>query len=296
MRSWRSLRRILQDFRLHPWLHLVSTSTIAVALSILGIFLICYRNFERIAESTNPSVTGTLYLSDGLTDLQIHSLKDRILALENVQRVTFKTKEIVTQELSAFLGGMDNEPVPAGELFPDILELEVRSDSPPSAVAVLKATLAQYPEITEADFSEDWLTHYKKIRNLIRFLGILLISGTVLGCAFLIANFMGMRHQQRKHEIDVVRLIGANQGFVVGPFLWEGLMEGLAGTATSLIILLGLKRTVMALSASEWVSVFGVQDWLFLSPMQLVFFVSLGICMAFLGSIGVIFRFRESSD
>ncbi|MBI1859329.1 MAG: FtsX-like permease family protein [Deltaproteobacteria bacterium] len=294
MRNLRGLRRILLDFKRHPWLHLISLSTISVALVILGIFLICYRNFERIAETTNPNTTGTIYLQENLTAGQVQFLKERILALENVQRVTFKTKDTVLRELSAFLGSADNEPITPGELFPDVLEIELKRDAPSSAVTILKATLTQYPEVTESDFSEDWLAQYKKLRNLFRWVGIILIAGTVLGCAFLIANFMGMRHQQRKSEIDIVRLIGANQQFVMSPFLWEGVIEGCLGTLSALIALVVIRRMITALGPTEWSSVLGVQNWLFLSPLQLLFFVVLGISMAFLGSIGVFLRFREN--
>ena len=58
----RGLRRSITDFRRHPWLHLISISTIAVALLILGTFFLCYRNFEALAEKTSPQVTGTVYL------------------------------------------------------------------------------------------------------------------------------------------------------------------------------------------------------------------------------------------
>ncbi len=293
MSSLRGLRRIGLDFRRHPWLHLVSTSTITVAMVILGVFLICYRNFERLAESTNPNTTGTLYLRENLSAGQIQSLKDRILSLEAVQRVTFKAKDTVLQELSLFLGAPEGAAIPAGELFPDILELEMRKDAPSTAVSVVKATLAQFSEVAEADFSEDWLLQYKNIRGLLRSIGIILVAGIVCGCAFLIANFMGMRHQHRKAEIDIVRLIGGSQKFVMSPFLWEGLIEGVLGTVSALIVLLFLRSGVTAWGARNWANALGFKDWLFLSPGQLVGFVTLGICMAFLGSIGVFLRFRE---
>lgn len=296
MSSFRGLRRILLDFKRHPWLHLVSTSTIMVAMVILGAFLICYRNFERLAESTNPNTTGTLYLRDGLSGGQIQTLKDRILSLESVQRVTFKAKDTVLEELSVFLGAPEGGTIPAGELFPDILELEIQKNAPALAVSIVKASLSQFPEIVEADFSEDWLLQYKNIRGLLRTIGIVLVTAIVCGCAFLIANFMGMRHQQRKNEIDIVRLMGANQQFVLSPFLWEGIIEGVLGTVSALAFLVFLRNGITEWGARNWANALGFKDWLFLSGGQIVGFIILGLCMAFLGSIGVFLRFREGTS
>jgi cell division transport system permease protein len=284
---------MLVDFRRHPWLHIVSVSTVAIALLIVGFFLLCYRNFERIAESTNPNTTGTLYLREGLSEIQIYTVRDRILALEHVHKAVYKTKDTVMRELSAFLGTDDPERIPTGELFPDVIELELSRDAPSGTVGILKATLAQFSEIAEADFSEDWLVHYKKIRGFLKAFSVLFIIGMVLGCSFLIANFMGMRYQQRKNEIDIVRLIGASHKFVLSPFLWEGLLEGILGTTCALLLLYGIKSAMNAWLSSQWASLLGITEWLYLSTGQWILMGTVGALMAFLGGIGVFLRFRE---
>lgn len=291
----RALRRIITDFRRHPWLHFISISTITVALVILGGFFLCSRNFDHLAERTSPQVTGTIYLRDGLTATQVEILRSRLLALENVQAATFKTRGHVVQDLQAFLGSAGVDSLPGSELFPDVIELHAKGDTGPSAIALLKGIVTKFPEVAEVDFSEDWLAQYKKVRQTIKVFGFLLLAAILIGCSFIIANFMGMRHQSRKNEIDIVRLIGANRNFILTPFLWEGLIEGLLGSGLAIVVLWLMKGLLSALITVHWTTLLGIREWLFLSPLQFAGILCVGIAMAFGGSITVFLRFHESS-
>jgi len=293
--SSRAFRRSLSDFRRHPWLHLVSVSTITVALLILGGFFLCYRNFEALSEKADPHITGTIYLKDGLQEGQLAALKAHLGILPKVQSVVYKTKTSVLEDLQSFLGGSANDNLPGSDLFPDILEMELASDTAAATLSSMKADISHYPEVTEVDFSDSWLAQYQKIHQMLRVFGFCLLAGILVGCSFIIANFMGMRHQARKHEIDIVRLIGGHRSFVLSPFLWEGLIEGILGAGIALVLLYFFKVLVTTLITVQWHSLLGIQEWLFLSPAQLTCLLSMGILMAFCGSITVFMRFQENN-
>jgi cell division transport system permease protein len=289
----RGLKRSLIDFRRHPWLHLVSISTITASLLILGFFFLCYRNFESLAEQSSPRLSGTIYLKDNLTKADVSSLRDRILSLFPVEMVTFKTRTSIIDDLQTFLGTEGkNEPLPGGDLFPDVLEIELRKDTPPSVVKELKASLVQMSEVSEVDFSEDWLAQYRKIRSFLQGLGIALILAVIVGCSLIIANFMGMRHQSRKNEIEIVRLIGGSQHFVFSPFLWEGILEGLMGAAASLVLLFVFKTMLSAFISIQWATILGMKEIQYLSVQQLLMMILMGCLMAFIGSFTVFMRFK----
>ena len=291
----RGLRRSVTDFRRHPGLHVISISTIAVALVILGGFFLFSRNFDSLAERTSPQVTGTVYLKEGLTETQIEMLKARLLALDHMQNATFKTKGSVVEDLQAFLGGTGVDSLPGTELFPDVMELQVKPETGPSNISLLKGIISKFPEVAEVDFSEDWLAQYKKVRQLLEVFGFMLLAAILVGCSFIIANFMGMRHQSRKNEIDIVRLIGAHRNFILTPFLWEGLIEGLLGASLALVILYILKGVLTAVVTVHWTTLLGIREWLYLSPAQMMGVVAMGIAMAFCGSVTVFLRFQENS-
>jgi len=104
---------------------------------------------------------------------------------------------------------------------------------------------------------------------------------------------MGLRHQARKEEISVVRLFGGTQPFVVGPFILEGVLEGLIGAVVALITL-GLMQTgIAALVKVRWSSVLGIEQWLFLSAGQTMMLFLLGVGMASFGSLSVFIKMRH---
>lgn len=289
----RSLKKTWKSFKRQPLMHLASIATISVSCLILGSFLLGYRNFENLAEQTNTSITGTAYLKSGLTELQISDLRERLLSQENVSKVTFKSKNRVADELQDFLGASAGEALPGSELFPDLMEIELNRESSSQTVTSLKTMFAKDAAITELDFSDDWLAQYKKVRSFLNSIGWVLIVGLVFGCGFIIANFMGIRHQSRKEEMEIIQLIGAERGFVLAPFLWEGLFEGLMGAGLSLVLLSGMKWILGDLLVKDWQSLLGISSWAFLSLPQSLLLLILGITMALMGSLTVFFRTTE---
>jgi cell division transport system permease protein len=289
----KGLTRILHDFKKHPWLHFISVTTIAISLFILGIFFLGYENINTLAEKASPQIVGSLYLKENLSDAQIQQIKEKILSTEQVLKVTFKSKQTVLQDLQSFLGNKNYETIPGGELFPDILEITLKNEMEDTQKDILKGFLTAIPEIVEVDFSEDWLYQYKKFQRFLKIAGIILFVGILLGCSFIISNFMGMRHQARRQEIDIIRLMGANRGFLLTPFLWEGILEGLLGAAIAIPLLYLFKTFGAAAVSMQWTSLIGFKDISFLGFQEMLMLSSLGIVMAFLGSLTVFLRLKE---
>lgn len=295
MQIRRGLIRSFSDFRRHPWLHAVSVMTIAISLLILGVFFLGYRNIEHIADKARSQGTGTVYLKDGLSPEQVSALSDRARAMPGVVRVEFKSRASVLDEIEGFLGSTETQSLTSEALFPDVLEVEVRKDLTPEQVSDVKAMLSIIPEVAETDFSEDWMAQLTKLRRVFNIIGVVLMVGIIIGCGFIIANFMGMRHQARREEIDVVRLHGAHRNFILAPFFVEGLIEGIAGASIAVTLLYILKSLAGAVITVNWASALGLKELLYLSPGQLATVYAVGIAMAFFGSIAVFLRFQEHS-
>lgn len=295
MSKYKGLRYSFSDFKRQPWLHFVSIMTISVALVIIGGFFLCYRNFEKLAEKTSPQISGTAYLKEELTPTQIQSLRDRIMGLENIQKVSFKSKNNVVEELQTFLGAAGGSSLPGSELFPDVMELEVKKEISPEKIQIIKGIVSRFPEVAEVDFSDDWLAQYKKISQTLKIIGLIVMGFMIVGCSFLIANFMGMRHQSRRNEIEIVNLIGADRNFILTPYIWEGVIEGIAGSTVALTGLFFIRVFFSSLTTAHWSNFLGMPQWSFLSLTQILVIYVIGIAMALLGGITVFLRFQEDT-
>ena len=295
MSKYKGFRYSFSDFKRQPWLHFLSMMTISVALIIIGGFFLCYRNFEKLAEKTSPQISGTAYLKEETTQEQVNALMERILSLENVQRVSFKSKTNVVEELQSFLGSTGGANLPGSELFPDVLELEVKKDLPSEKIQILKGIVSRFPEVAEVDFSDDWLAQYKKISQVLKVVGLIMMGLMIMGCSFLIANFMGMRHQSRRTEIEIVNLIGADRNFIITPYIWEGIIEGFFGASLAIVALLTAKTFFSSFISVHWSAYLGIPNWSFLSIAQILVIYIIGITMALIGGITVFLRFQEDT-
>ncbi len=291
----RAVKRFARDYTRHPWLHLVSVMTITGALFVLGIFMVSYHNFDQLAAKTNPRVTGTAYLVDGLSTEKVDELYESIVLAEGVHKAVFKDKKQVLSELDSVLGSASLASVPGGELFPDVIEIELKENVKPAAVEALTASLAQKPGISEVDFSDGWLAQYHKLRGILKGVGIAMMVGMMIACSMIIANFMGMRHQSRREEMDIVQLMGAQRSFILWPFLWEGILEGLLAGVISLAALYVSTVALSHYASVQWSTIFEGHKLVFLGPVQAGMLGCVGMLMALGGSLTVFFRFQSQS-
>jgi cell division transport system permease protein len=264
-------------------------------LILVGSFLVFFQNLEKVTEKTNPRVTGTIYLKEGLSPDQVRELRDKVFALDMVHQVVFKDRDSVVGEIQSFLGETTHRVLPGSEIFPDVLEIELDSAAKKDSVDLARSSLLAMAGVQDVDFSDGWLVQYKKIRTLAQFIGVFVLVAVVVGCGFLIANFMGLRHQSRRQEILVARMMGAQRSFILAPFVWEGVIEGLLGAFVAVSFLYLGTLVFSQVITLEWGALLGLKRLTFLSPSQLLCVFTVGIAMALVGSILVFFRFQENS-
>jgi len=275
-------------------MHLLSVSTITIALVILGFYLLCYRNFQLMAAKTNPNITGTVYLADNLSQDDVHAIQNRLMSESVVLHTNFKNKDMIVTELKTMISSTSSLFSTDASLFPEVLEIELSPNAATEQVTQLKEIIQGFKGVLEVDFSEAWMTQFKKLENFFTIVGMVLMIGVVLGCSFIIANFMSMRHHMRQNEVDVMRLFGAKQSFVMAPFLLEACIEGLLGGVFALAVLYGMKVILASAISASWTRVLGVQQWEYLNSLQIASVLAFGLLTALLSSFTVFLRLKNT--
>lgn len=289
----RSLKRTVQDFKRHPWLHLATLATTTLALFVLGIFLMLYRNLDFYSDRAKSQNSGTIYLKENVAEKDSNAIREKLLALPKVKAVTFKSKTSVMEELQAFLNTQIQIKSSNLDFFPDVLEIEFKAGTGTQDLEDLRLMIAQVPQVQEIDFSEDWLEKFLEIQKFVKFFGFLLLTGVVVGCCLIIANFMGVRIQARKDEIEIISLHGASSRFIMGPLFLEGLIEGFLAGIVALILLFSFRSFLNLSLTKTWVQALGFPEILFFSFSQISLLLSAGILMVLLGCFAVFLRFQE---
>jgi cell division transport system permease protein len=97
----------------------------------------------------------------------------------------------------------------------------------------------------EVDYGSAWLERLERLLTQLRWAGTALFSALAVGSAVLVANTLRLGVFARRDEIEIMKLVGATDGFVGAPFLIEGLVQGLAGAGLAVLALLGAQAALL---------------------------------------------------
>ena len=218
---------------------LLSTATIAIALFVLGAFLVVTSNLERLAEEWSGAAEMSVYLTDDIGDDDRAAIEGTLRADGSVVGVDFVQKEVALArfkqtfpDLAETLGTMDQNPLPAS------LDVRLRSTTAVQAsVDALVERLRTTPGVSDVRYDKDWLDRLLRGVRLLRLIGIALGGALILAAALTIANVVRLALTARRDELEIMRLVGAPQSYVRGPFVMEGALHGAGGAVTALIVL-----------------------------------------------------------
>jgi cell division transport system permease protein len=204
----------------------LSCGTTALALFLLGIAIIISLNLAYIFTDVQSQMEIQAYLSMDTPEEEAKAAAELARALDGVAEVRYVSREEAFQELqemfqdkAAVLEGIEN-PLPAS-----IRLTTYRPEDVPSVVA----RLSEFPCVDDVIYQEE---ASRNLAVLGRVTQALSLGGTVvvgLVAITVIGNSTRMIIEARRHEIAIMKLVGATDGFVVGPFILAGIVLGMFG-------------------------------------------------------------------
>ncbi len=218
---------------------------IAIALALPGGLKVLVGNAAALSSAWEHAADFTVYLGLDTTDEAAAELAERIRARDDVAAVEFINRDVALAEFRARSGiaelidALDDNPLPHA--------LVVRPTSDPEVdVAALAAALDALPETDLVQIDTAWVERLRAILTLasrVVNIATLLLAAAV---ALVIGNTIRLEINNRRTEIEVMKLVGGSDGFIRRPFLYLGFWYGLAG-ALAACILIGI--TLWLLSA-----------------------------------------------
>lgn len=218
---------------------LLSTLTIALALFVLGGFLVVTVNLERLGSEWSNAAELSVYLKDDVTASERRGVEavlapsDLIATHEYVSKASALARFKQTfGDLAAALDGVSGNPLPAS------LEVRLRPGPGMSAsVDSLAARLRQMAGVADVRYDRQWLTRVLSAIDVIRGIGLMLGSVLAIAAALTVANVVRLALYARRDELDIMNLVGAPQVYVRGPFVMEGVLQGGIGALVALVAL-----------------------------------------------------------
>jgi cell division transport system permease protein len=238
----------------------LSIVTIALALFVLGGFLLVTANLERLVAEWGAAAEMSVYLTDEISAGERQAIESQlapgavIASHEYVSKADALARFKQTfDDLAGTVDTLGGNPMPAS--------FEVRLRAAPGRVAEgdgpdgdaaraeveqLVSRLRQMPGVADVRYDREWLTRLLSAVTIIRSVGFALGSVLTLAAALAVANVVRLALHARRDELDIMQLVGAPLAYLRGPFLMEGVLQGGAG---ALVALLALAIAFFALRA-----------------------------------------------
>jgi cell division transport system permease protein len=266
---------------------ILSTATIAVALFVLGAFLIATSNLQRLGEEWGQSAEMSVYLADDVSAENRQAVEAVLSSGPLVAGHQFVSKDEALRrfkatfaDLASAVDTVDGNPLPAS--------YEVRLQAGPGArdaIAELAAKLEQTPGVSEVRYDRQWLDRLLSAVTLIRRVGWLLGGLLTIAAALTVANVVRLALWARRDEIEIMHLVGAPQTFIRGPFVMEGVLQGGIGALVALAALALAFLAVRGLYLVPLAEALNLSGIRFLAPGLSILLIAGGMVVGCLGGL-----------
>ncbi len=236
--QWRYAWRIaLSDMWRQPLTTLLTVMVIAISLALPSICYIVWKNVHQAATQWYPAPQLTVYLDKTLNDAIAEKVVVKLKREQGVATANYLSRNKVQREFrnwsgfSNALDMLDENPLPAVVILTPAPDFQSTD-----AMTNLRDRVAKTQGVDEVKMVDSW---YTRLSALTRLAGqVAIIIGMLMGIAVLLitGNSIRLTIFSRRDTINVQKLIGATDGFILRPFLYGGAFLGLAGALLSLLL------------------------------------------------------------
>ena len=266
-------REVLLAFRRSPALAFLSITTIAFSLFAFGLFGLVAINITSALRAIEDRVEIRAFLVDAAKEPQINELLAAVQKMPQVADVGYVSPDSALvrakAELDEFRDVMD------GAMLPASIELRLKPGArDPATIKIVTGRLQTYPVVEEVRYGREWVEKLYQVQTVAGVVGMGLGLVFALVAVIIIGATIRMAILARTKEIEVMRLVGATNGYVRLPYLIDGTIKGILG---------GLIALALAYTANTLVSRTFMRTEFF-TTQQLLLGVAAGAGIGLLGS------------
>jgi cell division transport system permease protein len=234
-----SLKRAWQGFWRNAVMSLAATATMVLMLLLLAGFWIINTGLLAGLEYTESRVNVRADLTRTITERQLDELLARVEAMPEVESVDYVSREEALERFRENRRLQNEEDLTRfveSNPFDPSLEISLVDASFYSS---LRERLREEDVVERVTNQEDVVESVLTVTRVLQTAGAVVLSLIGLIVLFIIVNTIRLAVVARAEEIEIMRLVGASDGFIRWPFVFEGALVGLLGAAITLGILYG---------------------------------------------------------
>ena len=229
-----------QSFFRNATVTVTAVVSISLILVLGGINLLIGQSLNQVLNSYRQQVSVlTISVADNTPMSSVLDFEARLRARRDVESVTYQSKDQVLAQLAsnpqnqALLQQVQGNPVPA--------RIQVQATSL-QAVEQINTVARQWPGADPqdpTDYQGGFISNMLRLSDWLTFAGLGLLAVLVVISVVIVMNTIRTAVYHRRREIEVMKLVGATEWFVRGPFVLEGILTGIlaAGLALGVVMI-----------------------------------------------------------
>lgn len=230
-----ALREAFRAFQRAPVLSALSVTTIAFSLFAFGLFGLVAINLRAALQQVEDRVEVRGFIAEGTPPEATSAAVGDVALFPEVLSVRLVTETQALERARRELG--EFQDVFEAGLLPSSIEIRMRpGQTDPETVRAVARRLESYDFVDDVRYGEEWVEKLYRLRNIATAAGIALGVTFALVAMIIIGSTIRMAVLARTREIQIMRLVGATDGFIRAPFLIEGFLKGALGGVLALIL------------------------------------------------------------
>ena len=290
MRPLNVLRYFLQEAFSNLWTNrlnnFVSISIITFSLFTFGLFLLTAGNLNKLIGRWTENVQVNVFLQKGTPREEVRRLESIIKSTACVSRYAYIGEEEALRRFHTYYPSMSELTAEVEtNPFPPSYEITIRREFQNNrAVQDLVGQMRSDPHVEDVEYDQDWIDRVQFIIRFVRIVGLFFGGVLMFTAMFSISNVIKLMVQSRKDEIEIMRLVGATNTFIKGPFLTEGILQGLLGGILATLVLFSVYQAILAKLLTLNAPFFSANQLQFLTTRMTMALIGGGMLVGFLGS------------
>ena len=275
----------------HGFMSFAAIGITVACLLIMGTFTLVAVNADANLKDMESENEILAFVDDSCTPEETQAIQEELRAIDNVTSVEYISREDAAKSFE--------EQYPDEEMFQD-LDPEIFRDRYAIHIADLrqisetKTAIEAVPGVADTRAEEQIAGGFITLRNVATVVCVALILILFMVSIFIISNTIKLTTFDRREEIAIMRMVGATNGFIRWPFVYEGFLFGILGAAVAFFLQWGLYEAV-----SQGVANNDTLQLIHIIPFQqlwvpvAVVFAAAGILIGVGGSLSAIRKFLQ---
>ncbi|HWS43537.1 MAG TPA: permease-like cell division protein FtsX [Pseudoflavonifractor sp.] len=276
----------------HGLMSFAAVCMIVACLIIMGSFSLVALNVGNMLGRLEKENEFFAFVEEGCTEERLKALQSQMERLPNVASVTFTSKEQAREAFADRYAGTEDEELfqnLPNEVYRDRFGIHVVDIS--QFADTVKAVSA-LPNVVNVRAESEVANGFVVVSNIASGVAVILAAILVVVSLFIISNTIKLGTFTRREEIAIMKMCGATNGFIRWPFIFEGLILGLAGAALAFFLQWGIYTVITnAVTTSDTIKLIQIMPFRQVATKLLGAFTGAGLLVGVGGSVMAIRKF-----